>query len=66
MIDEKCRPWIRGSFDSDLSIFTLNIRRLKQCLICIHNPETCGYDESDEDENGMCKKWRGKKNDETD
>ena len=60
MIDDKYRPWVKESFDSDLPIFTLNIHRLKQCLTCKHNPKICGCDESDEDEKGMCKKWEEK------
>lgn len=60
MIDDKYRPWINKTFYNDLPIFTLNIHRLKQCMTCNHNPETCRCDESEEDENGMCKKWERK------
>lgn len=39
-----------------------DIKRLMQCVTCGKNPRDCGYDDSDEDENGMCIMWRGKKN----
>lgn len=41
-----------------------DIDRMMQCVTCVHNPETCGCDDADEDKSGMCMKWtrRGKKN----
>lgn len=30
--------------------------RLIQCIFCAEDPRTCGCDEKDEDEHGMCKK----------
>ena len=38
-----------------------NLRRLKQCVTCGRNPETCGCTESDEDANGMCMQWSERK-----
>lgn len=35
-----------------------DLKRLKQCVTCTMNPETCGCNEKDEDTNGMCQKWR--------
>lgn len=32
-----------------------DFKRLMQCLTCANDPETCGCDDSDEDENGMCR-----------
>lgn len=32
--------------------------RLMQCIKCENNPEDCGCTYSDEDHNGMCKKFR--------
>jgi len=40
-----------------IAMIKYNISRLKQCITCRCDPEECGCDESDEDENGMCKKW---------
>ena len=33
--------------------------RLLQCVFCNRDPINCGYDEKDEDENGLCRKYRG-------
>lgn len=35
--------------------------RLLQCVFCNNNPETCGFDEKNEDAEGMCKKYNGHK-----
>lgn len=43
--------------NDSITMLRYNFRRLKQCLTCGQNPEVCGCDESDEDENGMCKQW---------
>ena len=32
--------------------------RLMQCIKCENNPETCNCTDSDEDSDGMCKKFR--------
>lgn len=40
-----------------LAMLRYNLRRLKQCIECGQNPECCGCDDSDEDENGMCTQW---------
>ena len=39
-----------------ITVLERNFRRLHQCLTCVHNPETCGCTEADEDANGMCMK----------
>jgi hypothetical protein len=36
-----------------------DIERLMQCVTCV-NLGTCGCDESDEDEHGMCTVWERK------
>ena len=33
--------------------------RLMQCVTCQNNPDNCGCDDNDEDENGLCKKYQG-------
>ena len=33
-------------------------RRLDQCIVCEHDPRTCGCDDEDEDENGMCVQFK--------
>ena len=33
-----------------------DLKRMKQCIDCARDPETCGCTDKDEDENGMCKK----------
>ena len=33
-------------------------KRLMQCVKCMNNPETCNCTEADEDENGMCKRYK--------
>lgn len=33
-------------------------RRLDQCIVCENDPRTCGCDEEDEDENGMCVQFK--------
>lgn len=48
------------SFLSILGLSDNDKKRLCQCITCKHNPEVCGCDESNEDENGMCKEWIGK------
>ena len=35
-----------------------DLKRLFQCVSCINDPITCGKDEKDEDERGMCKAHR--------
>lgn len=40
-----------------ITVFAMNLRRLKQCVTCGRNPETCGCDDADEDASGMCMKW---------
>lgn len=37
-----------------------DIKRLMQCLTCGKSPRDCGCDDSDEDSEGMCKKWERK------
>lgn len=32
-----------------------DLKRMKQCISCMRDPETCGCTEKDEDKNGMCK-----------
>ena len=32
-------------------------RRLSQCILCVNDPILCGCIDTDEDENGMCKKY---------
>lgn len=32
-------------------------KRLFQCASCKNDSTTCGCDESNEDDNGMCEKW---------
>jgi hypothetical protein len=57
MTEDEHRHWIIQAFDSGLTTMVRNVRRLTQCMTCRHDPEECGCDDSDEDENGMCKKW---------
>ncbi|MCR5755540.1 MAG: hypothetical protein K6G30_12115 [Acetatifactor sp.] len=33
-----------------------DLKRMKQCIGCMRDPENCGCTEKDEDENGMCKR----------
>lgn len=33
-------------------------RRLEQCIVCEHDPRTCGCDDEDDDENGMCVQFK--------
>ena len=33
--------------------------RLLQCVFCQHDAVICGCDETDEDANGLCKKYQG-------
>lgn len=40
-----------------IAMLKYNISRLMQCIKCRYDPEECGCDELDEDENGMCKKY---------
>lgn len=35
-----------------------DIERMMQCVMCKSDPEKCGCSEKDEDENGMCKKYK--------
>ena len=38
-----------------------DIERLIQCITCSCDLEKCGCTEADEDENGMCTKWKDRK-----
>ena len=33
--------------------------RLLQCVTCKNNPDDCGRDDKDEDNNGLCVKYQG-------
>ena len=40
------------------SMFEHIARRLEQCIVCENDPRTCGCDDEDEDENGMCVQFK--------
>lgn len=48
-----------------LSVRMNDLKRLKQCVACDRNPETCGCSEADEDKDGMCQKYVRRQQDET-
>lgn len=43
-----------------MNTLIIDLLRLKQCITCANDPADCGCDDSDEDENGMCTKWKRK------
>ena len=34
--------------------------RLMQCILCENDTERCGYTDADENEQGMCTKYKGR------
>ena len=59
--DRDCRKADRlvVSMNESLKAVFENIaRRLDQCIVCEHDPRTCGCDDEDEDENGMCVQFK--------
>lgn len=34
-----------------------DLQRLKECCTCYHDPESCGIEDKDENEDGSCPKY---------
>lgn len=43
---------------TEKELWEIDMVRLAQCLLCANDPLTCGCDDTDEDENRMCTKYR--------
>lgn len=41
------------------SMSTKDKIRLLQCVTCQNNPDNCGCDDKDEDNNGLCVRYQG-------